>query len=394
MITRAKVQNFRSLRDLDLELGPINVLVGPNMAGKSNVMDVFKFLFDLLHQTPGQPSGLWSALNARGTGTDLLWNGPASRSFSISLEGSQWGEPAVTWKYSIYVAALPTGGLQIQAENFTLTRGGEERELLTQRGTALFAKNFDGVERGGVPIGSESVLERLGRNPDWDGAFLFSLIESWRFYQLVPGLMRQPNQTGAGAVLDRVGSNVSAWLMWMQTHHPEQFAKVSQAACDLLPGFSGLFTTPTAQGTVFLSSRESGLAERVNLWQMSDGELALLALLSLIYSPTEWASSLYCIDEPENHLYPKLLAALVRLLRQEREDAAERGLPLPQLILATQSPHLVDQFSVDELIWLQKKDGATRAVRPRDKENLRQLVSDKELGLAEIVYSGILSHPE
>jgi len=191
-----------------------------------------------------------------------------------------------------------------------------------------------------------------------------------------------------------MGSNVSAWLMWIQTHHPEQFSKIAQAACDLLPGFRKLLTSPTQQGTVFISAQESGLISPINLWQMSDGEVALLAFLSLIYSPPEWTSSLYCLEEPENHLYPKLLTAVVRLLRQVREEANQAGLPLSQLIIATQSPQLVDLFSLDEVIWLQKKEGATVAIRPRDKQHLRQLVSDKELGLADVVYSGILSEPE
>jgi predicted ATPase len=206
--------------------------------------------------------------------------------------------------------------------------------------------------------------------------------------------MKAPNATGVGRVLDKVGSNISAWLMWIQTNYPEQFAKIGQAACDLLPGFKKLLTSPTQQGTVFLSSLEAGLITPVNLWQMSDGEVALLGFLSLIYSPPEWAGSLYCIEEPENHLYPKILSGLIRLLRQVREEAAQAGQSLSQVIIATQSPQLVDLFSLDEVVWLQKKEGATEAIRPRDNKHLRELVRDKEFGLADVVYSGILGEPE
>ncbi len=398
MIKRLKVQNFKSLRSFELELGPVNLLVGPNMAGKSNVIDAFKFLFDSLHPTAGQPSGLWSALNARGPAGDVLWNGPASRAFSISLEGDRDEEPSTAWKYSMSVAVLPQGQIQVQGEAFTLTRGGEERELLTPSpaagGVMRFLKNYDGTDKGGVPGDNASALQGLGRTGDWDGRFLVPFIESWRFYQFVPPLMRSANQTGAGAVLDPLGSNVSAWLMWLQTNHPDRFARISQAARDLLPGFAGLFATPTSQGTVFLSSQEVGLRTRINLWQMSDGELAVLAVLSLIYSPPEWTGSLYCIEEPESHLYPKVLSGIVRLLRQVREEASAAGLPLSQLIITTQSPELVDLFSLDEVIWLQKKEGATVPLRPRDKKHLRELVTDNDLGLADIVYSGILSEPE
>ncbi|MYB76126.1 MAG: AAA family ATPase, partial [Chloroflexi bacterium] len=47
-ITRIRAKNYRSIRELDLELGPLTVLVGPNAAGKSNVLDVLKFLRDAI----------------------------------------------------------------------------------------------------------------------------------------------------------------------------------------------------------------------------------------------------------------------------------------------------------------------------------------------------------
>lgn len=391
MITRLKVQNFRSLKDFDVQLGPLNLLVGPNMSGKSNVIDAFKFLFDVQHPTSGQ-QGLSYALNSRGLPADLPWKGGASNFFNIAIEGDREDDPAAHWIYQLAVSFSPNAYGRIQGETLTLRRGTEERELIAQRQGTPWLKNYDGKEIAAVSGGDYSVFQ--GRVANWDGHFLTNVIDTWRFHQFVPAQMKAVNQTGAGRVLDRSGDNISAWFMWIQTHHPEQFAKISQAACDLLPGFRKLLTSPTQQGTVFLSSQESGLMRPINLWQMSDGELALLALLSLIYSPPEWTGSLYCVEEPENHLYPKLLSGLVRLLRQVREETLRARIPLSQLIVTTQSPQLVNLFSLDEVIWLEKKNGATVATRPRDRKHLRELVTDKEFGLADIVYSGMLSEPE
>lgn len=394
MITRLKVKNYKSLRNFEMELGPINVLVGPNMAGKSNVIDVFRFIFDLLHPSGGQMP-LYSALNSRGPESDLPWNGLASHLVQIGIEGNRLDQPETHWNYELAMSFPPNGFVQVQNETLSIKRGAEERELVDAHTTSpgtRWLKNFDGTQLAGLPGSDRSVLQ--GRVANWDGDFLAAYIEIWRFHQFIPTLMKTPNPTSQGRVLDRVGSNISAWLMWIQTYHPEQFAKIAQAACDLLPGFRKLMTSPTQQGTVFISSQELGLKSPINLWQMSEGELALLAFLSLIYSPPEWAGSLYCLEEPENHLYPKLLSAMVRLLRQVREEAAQAGMPLSQLIIATQSPQFVDLFSLDEVVWLQKKDGATLATRPRDKEHLRDLVKDKDFGLADVVYSGILSESE
>lgn len=389
MITRLRVQNYKSLKDFTLELAQVNVLVGPNMAGKSNVVDVFKFLSDLLHPS-GAQQGIWSALNSRGSG-EITWKGASTNFVTITLQGHTDSEDDTHWTYELEIWFPPNGSARIRREQLKLRRGIEERDLIEEKPNtnALWLRNFDGRELVGVPTGERSVLQ--SRVSNWDGDFLAAQIENWRFHQFIPPLMKSPNQTGVGSSLERNGSNFSAWMMWLQTHHPERFSRIAQAGCDLLPGFKKLLTTPTQQGTVFLSSRESGLIGPINVWQMSDGEIALLAFLSLIYSPPEWTGSLYCLEEPENHLYPKVLAALVKLLRQVREEATQSNIPLSQLIVTTQSPQLVDLFSLDEVIWLQKEDGATVAVRPRDKQHLLKLVTDKEIGLADIVYSGILS---
>lgn len=391
MITRLRVKNFKSFNDLDIKLGPINVLVGPNMAGKSNTIDALKFVFDILHPTAGQ-QGLGFALNNRGGGADLPWKGGSDKLSTIGFEGTLDWEPDSSWSYEVNIFVQPQGFMQIQGEKLKVRRGQEERDLIDYRQGTLWLRNFDGTDLAGVSGQFQSVLESRAAN--WDGDFLRVIINTWRFHRFIPAVMKAVNPTGSGSVLEQVGNNLSAWLMWIQTQYKDDFEKINQAACDLLPGFRRLMTTPTNAGTVFISSEEMGLHRPIPVWQMSDGELALLALLSIIYSPPALAGSLYCIEEPECHLYPKVLAGAVKLMRQVRQEAVEHGLVLSQVIIATQSPQLVDLFALDEIIWLQKKEGATVVVRPSDKKHLRDLVTDKELGITDIVYSGILDEPQ
>jgi predicted ATPase len=123
---------------------------------------------------------------------------------------------------------------------------------------------------------------------------------------------------------------------------------------------------------------------------MSDGFLVLTALLSLVYAPAELAGTLFCIEEPENHLHPRLMETLVSLLRQVHQEARISRQSPTQLILTTQSPYLVNQFSLDEVIWIEKKNGETKAFRPSSKTDLKKLVEDKELGLGDLMYTGAL----
>jgi predicted ATPase len=95
--------------------------------------------------------------------------------------------------------------------------------------------------------------------PNWDGYHLKFFAQNWRFYQLVPNLMRGVNQMIAGDELESTGSNLSAWLMWLQTRSPEGFGRIAEAARDVFPEIRQLLSWPTQQGTGYLASEEQGL---------------------------------------------------------------------------------------------------------------------------------------
>jgi len=391
MITRLRVKNFKSLRDVNLTFGPLTVLVGPNMGGKSNIVDVFYFIYQLLFPQAGV-DGLNYALAQRGGISEVLWKGGDESLIALYVDGVNPIVKDSTWSYALEVVSGPGGYAQIQKESFVVREGRAEKELIILEGNVRWLANKEGQKVSSYSSGTRSAMENV---PDsWDGADLIKAVRLWKFYQLIPQVMKQPNPTGLGFVLERHGQNLSAWLMTLQTRFPEAFGRVSEAARDLFPELKGLLTWPTAQGTVFLASVERGLKHPVNIGGMSDGELCLVALLSLLYAPPELGATLYCLEEPENHLHPRLVNALVRLTRQVRHELTAVSTPVAQVILTTQSPLLVDEMALDEVIWVDKREGETRTVRPGSFENLRQLVADKELGLGDIVYSGLLSEPK
>jgi predicted ATPase len=178
--------------------------------------------------------------------------------------------------------------------------------------------------------------------------------------------------------------------MWLQAHSVESFIRLNEVLHDLFPDVQQVRPIPTPDGKVHLATSEKGLKRLTNIWQTSDGFLVLTALLSLIYVPPELSGTVFCIEEPENHLHPRMLETLVTLLRQVRQEVIDRGGVLTQIFLTTQSPYLLDQFSLEEIVWVEKRDGETRVSRPADKKHLRRLVEDKELGLGELMYSGVL----
>jgi len=66
------------------------------------------------------------------------------------------------------------------------------------------------------------------------------------------------------------------------------------------------------------------------------------------------------------------------LLRQVRQEVRDSKRPPTQVIITTQSPYFVNHFSLDEVIWILKKNGETSALRPSSKTHLKKLVEDKD----------------
>jgi predicted ATPase len=175
--------------------------------------------------------------------------------------------------------------------------------------------------------------------------------------------------------------------MTLQTGYPDTFRLIKQAARDVLPDIEEILIPPTQFATTYMLTRERDLTRPVTIWRMSDGELMFLAWLSLILAPEDFGAPLFCAEELENHLHPRLLETLVELHDQRRHALGQNAV---QVIVTTHSPYLVDRLNLDDLIVVEKKDGATRYTRPASKVHLKEFLEREELGLGELWFSGAL----
>lgn len=390
MIHRIRVRNFKSLQDVSLELGPRNVAVGPNMAGKTNFISLFKFLTRMV--SPGSGVyGLPNAVNEAGGFRELAWKGGTSNLISIALDGDFVGLPQEgedeAWAYSLEFVSDARGNVTVQEEKLVFSGpSGDHAAIRKDPGSGrrvLASRNRDPLTEIDDP--NRSALEF--EIPEWDGNRIRRLFATFRFFNLIPALMKQVNTVAAPYFLEESGGNLSSWMLVLQTRFQECFQKISLAAKGVFPEIATVFTIPTQQSTVLLASSEQHLKSPVPMWQMSDGELCLLAWLSLIFCPPELGAPAYFIEEPENHLHPRAIEALFGLLDQVQSEV---GLNRAQLFATTHSLVLVDRTSVKDLIVFEKQRGTTTCTRPSEKQGLRELLSRAELGLGDLYYSGAL----
>lgn len=391
MIHHVHVENFKSLLDVDLALTRRNVLVGPNMSGKSNFISVFRFLNKLTLPLGGV--GLLNAINAAGGFAEIPWRGGDSNLVSISLEGDFGGfedSPEYdNWTYILRIVGDPQRAwVTVQDETLTFS-GPKGQEILIRKDPGSGRRVLRSPSKGTVSEVHDFNRSALEYEiPDWEGNRVRQMFASFQFYKLVPPLMKQPNPTTAPVFLEEMGGNFSSWIMMLQTRYRDSFDKINRALKDALPDVVNLLSWPTQQTTVFIASSERFLKTAVPVWQMSDGQLCFLALLSLIYCPSELGAPLYCIEEPENYLHPRLLQTLVGLLDQVQKELGPRS---AQVVTSTHSLELVDKVGLDDLIVFEKRTGATKCIRPGKKSHLRELLSREEMGLGDLYYSGALS---
>jgi len=386
MITRLHIKNFLSLRDVDLPLGQRNILVGPNMSGKSNLIESLRFL------TSVALSGAHQAFLDRGGFHEVLWKGGTENRIALALKAEipvESGQSPRSYDYEISFVGGTTGAFAVEHERLILCVGTKSTTLVNVRTGQGEFLHEDGTPAIKTSIDSnKSVLEL--NVPGWAVTTFKTYVVLWHFYKLIPTFMRQPNAVKEQFFLSQTGDNLSAWLNTLQTAHAPEFSRFRQVALDALPSLEDIFAPPTQLGTTILSSREKYLSRPVNILRMSDGELTFLALLSLIFVPSSLGSPVVCLEEPENHLHPKLLETLVDVYEQRRQELGPRR---AQVIVTTHSPYLIDRTSLDDIVVTEKSNGATVCRRPASKQHLKELLAREELGLGDLWYSGALSEP-
>jgi predicted ATPase len=139
-----------------------------------------------------------------------------------------------------------------------------------------------------------------------------------------------------------------------------------------------LFTALTKEGQTYVSMEEETMTMRIPAWAMSNGVLRLLGQLAALFSPKPPA--LACYEEPENYVHPALLSLLADVLK----NASTRS----QLLVGTHSPYLLNFFSPEHLIIVEKKNGCSQFKSAAKKKGLKEAL--RVLGLGEIWYSGEL----
>ena len=389
------VQHYKSLENVELgNIQPLTVLVGPNAAGKSNVIDVLKFLRDMVSES------LEHAISRR-NGITAIRQHSRTRPYQISiklclLDENFEDEKAREASYEITISSLVAGNYKIERESAVWYEDDFEYDEETQDvnfiGVTQHAmqRSTDGkVFRDGVetkivlPSDQIALGLTLFRRSDGIASKISNFVQSLRFTTIFPNTLREPKKPDADAALKETGENWASILKALKRspkgrHELERIKEMMQIVMPNLRDVSvatvGGYLVP--QFRVAETAGKKEVTYDLDPSQLSDGTLRVLGILLALYQLPH--PSFVAIEEPEQTVHPGLLS----MLAEAFHEVSERT----QLFVTSHSPHLIEYFAPEEIRVVAMEDGETRVtgIKSSQLEAIKEkLISIQELMLAE-----------
>ncbi len=364
IISRLVLKNWRNFRSVDVDFRERVFLIGPNASGKSNLLDVFRFLRDIAK--PG--GGLQRAMFQRG-GLSKVRCLAARKEPDVEIEVtlSEDGS-APLWRYGI--------GITQQARGYRQPIVRYER---IWRSSALIRERPDSDDEADKERLTQTHLEQINSNADFREVARF--FESVRYLHLVPQLLRHPESfQGPSVPDDPYGRD----FLEMVVKTPDKTRKlrlrrIEAALREAVPQLKDLTDTKDETGIPHLEATYAHWrpnAGRQREDQFSDGTLRLIGLF---WSLLEGDAPLL-LEEPELSLHSgivaKLPALFYRLQRKRRR----------QIFVSTHSGDLLSEKSIggEEVIMLQPDKEGTVVELASSVQEVRSLL-DAGLSVADVV---------
>lgn len=348
------VSGYKSIAHLkDLTFGPLTVLIGGNGVGKSNFLSFFELLRAVVE------GRLASFVAAQGGAAVLVHHGPKRTprlSFDLEFAGGTNG-------YELELAVNPQDGLAPVEEWVRFW----DRERFPQPLR----------ERLDPSSGEAAIREPFGKGAAWWVHREVGLLQRYHFHDTGSASpLRGSSDINDNELLRADGSNLASFLLLLKSNHPSEFQLLQRHLTRVAPFISELVVEPLAlsPGRTRLRWRHSETQAIFDVSALSDGTLRFLALATVLLHPEGLRYTppqLVIIDEPELGLHPFALRILAALLR----SASQRR----QVLVATQSPQLLDEFTPDDVLVAELRDGASGFQR-LDADRLAQWLTDFSLG--------------
>lgn len=343
------VRGFKSIHALeDFELKSLNVLIGANGAGKSNLLSLFNMLAHLSQKR------LQLFIKSEG-GPDALLFGGRRRTSKIDTELS-----------------FENGHYQYK---FSLEPTADSMAFSVEKASHTLAKTFTSTE---WPSGlGESYAADIDTSDSELGAYVLSDMRLWRVFHFQDmsrmAQVRLPSDLRDNIRLKPDAGNLAPFLRHLRERYPDHYRRIVEVIRLAAPFFGDFSYRKSPGDQLDLEWFEAGgdPDRPFGPRQFSDGTLRFICLATLLHEPENLQPGLLLIDEPELGLHPYALTLLAEMLKQAADSR--------QIVVSTQSADLVSQFEPEDVVVVNRRDGESVFER-LDPERLSEWLEDYALG--------------
>lgn len=419
MLKRVKIQGYKSLTDVEVQLQPLSVLFGPNASGKSNFLDALQLLSRIANsQTLNEafdPPYRGTSLESFTFGPNgiqgLLAQEKAFFSIEVDIELSQVVIQAVNrqiqetgdiekgsplhekyLRYRIEIETVPKAGI-LRVLHESLTALNAEGTLKKQAPLLLLEYRENRSHRqymeGQRPAIFDHYLDYSILSKRYNPYFHSHLVAmreelaGWLFLYLEPReRMRTPTPVKEVRHIGLMGEELDAFLNTLRAVNEPQFSAIEKALHMVVRSITGIDVSVNNYGLIELRLMQEQMPIPVSV--VSEGTLRVLGLLAL--TGIKERPTLLGIEEPENGVHPGRLDLIASFL----ETRARRN---TQVIVSTHSPVLVDLIPRQSLYVCRKVGGRTqiepfsvweypevnKALDEEGPESLERVVSERIL---------------
>ncbi len=349
-LDRIIIRGFKSIHELDLDLRSLNVLIGINGSGKSNFISIFSLLNQIVQKN------LQNYVGKCGGADSLLYFGRKTTD-------------------EIYVK------INFGKNSYEVTLIPTVKDTLIFKNESCYYKYPDRMKKNPYPVrlgsGHEEtqLYEEARTHPGKIANYVLDDLKNWNVFHVhdtsESAKIKQTGDIGDNERLRPDASNLAAFLYMLQQTSLDSYEKIVNTIRLAAPFFDdfSLRPNPLNNNKILLEWREKGSDKYFNANTLSDGTLRFMCLATLLLQPKP--PSLIIIDEPELGLHPYAIRLLGELLHRCATQS--------QLIIATQSVTIVDQFTADDLIVVERREKQSTFKRV-DSSALKEWLKDYSMG--------------
>ncbi len=338
-LDKLTIKGFRSIRNLeDFELKNLNIFIGGNGAGKSNMIGFFALLKNIMN------NNLSSFIRINGGIEDILHNGlKETKEIFFSTTFGKRG-----YRFTL----LPT----------------PQNRCIIDKEACFYESEKNQWQNLGSNYDDSSLLVKKAKSNEKDNEYsklVHNSISSWQIYHFhdtgEASGMRRYEIIQDKEYLRSDASNIAPFLYYLKENHKTEYDEILNSIRLVMPFFEDFNLRITNFGDaqkINLSWFQKGSDYPMQPYHLSDGSIRFICLAAALLQPNPPRAII--IDEPELGLHPAAISILAELL----QNTAKRT----QVIVATQSPALIDNFEVEDIIVVKQKNGESIFERLNEEE--------------------------